>query len=105
VADGVSDGLVQIAARCQEAWRTNIRIRNYRYPPLWRTERLWEDETAIELESDRRWYPFQFEIPPGLPPAVEGYIVSWRYEIEASRAVRAWPDERAVITPLRFEIG
>jgi len=105
VAEGVADGLVQIAARCQEAWRTNIRIRNYRYPPLWRTQRLWEDETAVELEPDRRWYPFQFEIPPGLPPAVEGYIVSWRYEIEASRAVRAWPDERAVITPLRFEIG
>ena len=27
------------------------------------------------------------------------------YEIEAERHVRARPDERAVITPLRFEIG
>jgi hypothetical protein len=105
VAEGVSEGVVQVAIRCRESWRTNFRIRNWRHPPLWDDEVLWQHQTSVELEPARRWYPFGFDIPPGLPLGMEGYIVSWRYEIEAHRHVRARPDERAVITPLRFEIG
>ena len=105
VAEGVSGGVVQVTVRCTESWRTNFRIRNWRHPPLWDAHALWQHQTSVELEPGRRWYPFEFDIPPGLPPGMEGYVVSWRYEIEAQRPVRARPDERAVITPLRFEIA
>jgi hypothetical protein len=104
VADRASRA-VDVIARCEETWRTNFRVRNHRHPPLWRTESLWHDTITVECESDRRWQPFAFAIPPGLPPAVEGYIMCWRYEIEARRQARVGPAERAVITPLRFDIG
>ena len=67
-------------------------------------ERLWNEDLTVECEPDRRWHPFAFTIPPGLPTAVEGHIVCWRYEIEARRPVRIGPAERAVVTPLRFDV-
>jgi hypothetical protein len=82
----------------------NFRFRHHRQPPLWRTKRLWDADLTVECEPDRRWHPFAFTIPPGLPTAVEGHIVCWRYEIEARRPVRIGPAERAVVTPLRFDV-
>jgi hypothetical protein len=103
VADGATRA-VQVTARCEESWRINFRFRHHRQPPLWRTEPLWHDELEVACEAGRRWHPFAFRIPPGLPTAVEGHIVSWRYEIEARRPARVGPAERAVITPLRFDV-
>jgi hypothetical protein len=102
----VADGgrAVDVIARCEESWRINFRFRHHRQPPLWRTESLWHDELTVEGDPDRRWHPFAFTIPPGLPTAVEGHIVCWRYEIEARRAARVGPAERAVVTPLRFDV-
>jgi hypothetical protein len=102
VDDGA--GMVDVIARCEEAWRTNFRVRSLRQPPLWRIESLWSDTVTLECDPDRRWHPFAFAIPPGLPAAVEGHVVCWRYEIEARRRARAGRSERAVITPLRFDI-
>jgi arrestin (S-antigen)-like protein len=96
---------VEVTARCEEAWRTNLKLRNRRHPPLWREARLWEETSRVECEAGRHWHPFAFTIPGGLPPAVEGYIVSWRYEVEARCKVRVGLTDRAVITPLRFEVG
>jgi hypothetical protein len=104
VADGGTRA-VDVTVRCEEWWRINFRFRHHRQPPLWRNESLWQDELAVECEADRRWHPFAFTIPPGLPTAVEGHIVCWRYEIEARRAVRVGPAERAVVTPLRFDVA
>ncbi len=97
-------GMVDVIARCEEAWRTNFRIRSLRQPPLWRIQSVWSETVTIECDPDRRWHPFAFAIPPGLPTAVEGHVVCWRYEIEARRQARVGPSERAVITPLRFDI-
>jgi hypothetical protein len=96
---------LEVLARCQEIWRTNFRIRNHRQPPLWRSELLWSDAIAFDCEPDRTWHPFSFALPAGLPAAVEGYIISWRYEIEVRRRGRFRRLERAVATPLRFDIG
>jgi hypothetical protein len=101
----LSAGVVHVAAQCREGWRTDIRVHNLRHAPLWRDRVLWRESTTIELGSDRRWYGFAFEIPPGLPPAVEGHIISWRYEIDAHHPVRLRPDDRAALTPLRFAIA
>ena len=98
-------GTVDVIARCEETWRTNFRFRNHRQPPLWHTDPLWAETSTVACDPDRRWHPFAFAIPPGLPTAVEGYIVAWRYEVEARRRARVGPAERAVITPLRFDIA
>ncbi len=105
VREGGDGGTVEVIARCEEAWRTNFRIRSLRQPPLWRIEPLWSERVAVECDPDRRWHPFAFALPPELPAAVEGYVVSWRYEIEARRPAVIGPAERAVITPLRFDIA
>jgi hypothetical protein len=98
-------GTVDVIARCEEAWRTNFRFRNHRQPPLWHTDPLWSETHTVGRDPDRRWHPFAFAIPPGLPTAIEGHVVCWRYEIEARRRARVGPAERAVVTPLRFDIA
>jgi hypothetical protein len=95
---------IEVAVRCEETWRTNFHYRNRRQPPLWRSEELWHDSIAVERDPDRSWQPFSFAIPAGLPAAVEGHIVCWRYEVEARRRGRVGRSERAVVTPLRFDI-
>jgi hypothetical protein len=105
VNEGGDAGTVEVIARCEEAWRTNFRIRSLRQPPLWRIEPLWSTSVTVQCDPDRRWHPFAFTLPPELPAAVEGYVVSWRYEIEARRPAVIGPAERAVITPLRFDIA
>jgi hypothetical protein len=95
---------IEAIVRCEETWRTNFQYRNRRQPPLWRSEQRWRDSVALERDPDRSWQPFAFAIPAGLPPAVEGHIVCWRYEVEARRRGRVGRAERAVVTPLRFDI-
>jgi hypothetical protein len=96
---------LEVIARCYETWRTNFRLRNRRHPPLWRDKSLWQNTITVTCEADRRWHPFAFDIPTGLPPAVEGHIMGWRYEIEARHKSRVGLAERAVVTPLRFDIA
>jgi hypothetical protein len=102
---GLEEGSVVVVARFEEAWRTNLRVRNRRHPPLWRSRLLWQEEATVELGIDRRWYPCGFDIPVGLPPAVEGRTLAWRYEIDARRAPRRGVADRAALTPLRFDLA
>jgi hypothetical protein len=102
--DGRAARRIEVVARCQEIWRTNFRFRNHRQPPLWRGETLWSDAIALECDPDRHWHPFTFALPPGLPAAVEGRIICWRYEIEVRRRSGFGRVERAVATPLRFDV-
>lgn len=95
---------LEVALRCEEAWCTNLRFRNPRHALMWRTRMLWEQTGTIELDAGRRWYPFEFEIPEGLPPAVEGRAIAWRYQVEARRRARLAVTERATLTPVRFEV-
>ena len=57
--------------------------------PLGTTRCFGSIRRASSSIRERRWYPFSFDIRPGPPPGMEGYVVSWRYEIEAQRHVRA----------------
>jgi hypothetical protein len=97
-------GTIELVACCEEAWRTNLRFRNRRHPPLWQTRSLWKQATTIELGPDRRWYQFRFDIPADMPPGVEGRAIAWRYQIDARRPSRLAVAEHAVISPLRFEV-
>ena len=98
-------GRLELSVHCLECWRTSPPSLWWRQPPTWTIRTLWAAAREAELGSDRRWHGFEFELPDGLPPAVEGYAVAWRYEIEARRPTRLGPGERAAITPLRYEIG
>ncbi len=104
IDDEAGEGDLSVTARCEEAWCTNFRLRSRRFPPLWTTQSLWEEALTVELEADRRWHPFRFEIPPDLPLAVEGRAISWRYTVQARRSAHRGFSDSAIVTPLRFDV-
>jgi hypothetical protein len=90
-------------ARLLECWRVD-RGWNVRYQPMWREKCLWEAEPApAEWLEGSTWAPFEFAVPPGMPPGVEGRLLAWRYEVEARRPSRFVPAQRAVVTPIGFQ--
>jgi hypothetical protein len=96
----VSDALI-VEATCVEAWRALLPT--LAGVPHWERRLLWSTEATVETDPDRMWVPFAFDLPAGLPPAVEARSLAWRYEIGARRHTRFGVDECAVITPLLFE--
>ena len=93
--DRLPDELI-VGCRCQEAWRLDGRgrFRNLNAPPLWHHVTLWEERADVEWREGAHWASFAFDLPAGLPPAIEGRSIAFRYEIEAStrrpaRAARA----------------
>jgi hypothetical protein len=94
-------GSMAVTVRCTEAWRSLPPWRGA--PPDWDENVLWTASVPIELDDDRRWSPFRYEIPAGLPAATEALTVAWRYELVVSRRIRHWPDQHATLTPLLFE--
>jgi hypothetical protein len=98
-------GALVVTVRCVESWQklpgagrwlpaTRPQL------PVWRQEVRYEDSLPLEPLDDAHWRGFAFDLPEGLPLAVEARTVAWRYEIEARRSVRFGPDDRAVVTPL-----
>jgi hypothetical protein len=93
---------IVVCARLLECWRIS-RQWNACTHPLWHDEIVWESEPlALGWPAQRRWLGFGFRLPPELPPAFEGRVLAWRYEVEARRPVRFAPDQRAVLTPMGF---
>jgi hypothetical protein len=94
---------VVVYARLLEWWRID-RGWNVNHQPMWRDAVLWESEPRSAVWRDREtWVGFEFDLPPGLPPAVEGRVLAWRYEVEARRSIRFALDQRAVLTPTGFQ--
>jgi hypothetical protein len=93
-----------VTAMCEEAWCTNFRFRTRRSPLLWERRPLWSASDTVEVEDGGHWSPFRFDIPAGLPPAAECRVIAWRYTIEAQPAARRTFTDRAMLTPLRFEV-
>jgi hypothetical protein len=96
--------LVTITGRCLEAWRVPHAGPRYQLP-AWASEILWSATRELEPEPGATWIPFRFEIPPGLPPAIEAHSVAWRYELLAHRRGRFGGGTPAIVTPLLFELG
>jgi hypothetical protein len=94
-------GTMTVTARCTEAWRSRPPWRGA--PPVWDENVLWTASAPIQLDDDRHWTPFRYEIPAGLPAATEATTVAWRYELVVSRRLRHRPDQHAILTPLLFE--
>lgn len=88
-------------ARCMESWRLDRSIKPNR-PPVWHIGVLWEESVPIEWLLPGTWAPFAFGLPEGLPPAFEGRMMAWRYEVELRRRRRLGLVHRAVLTPTGF---
>jgi hypothetical protein len=97
--------MVHVTARCDEAWRADRGVVNMHHPPLWQWESLWQERHELEWPDGPRWLSYAFRIPEGLPPAVEATTIAWRYEFEVSRPVRLGMHERAVATPIGFDVA
>ncbi len=96
--------MVTASVRCDEVWRVDRVVRNLRRPLLWQSEELWRDGRELEWPDDQRWLAFAIDLPKHLPPATEGRSMAWRYEVEVSRPTRLAMHERAVITPIGYEL-
>jgi hypothetical protein len=88
-------------ARCMESWRLDRSIKPNR-PPTWHIGVLWEEAVPIDWSQPGTWAPFGFQLPEGLPPAFEGRMMAWRYEVELRRRRRFGLTQRAVLTPTGF---
>jgi hypothetical protein len=93
---------LSITARCLEAWRVPHAGARHSLP-AWATETLWSATFVLEIGPDATWAPFRFDLPRGLPPAVEAHSVAWRYELVAHRAGRFRHGLPAILTPMLFE--
>lgn len=99
-------GRLVASVRCIESWRMSPRpgrlvlMSRANAIPLWRQRVTFEHWLELEPLDDAHWRAFSFDLPDGLPPAVEARSIAWRYEIEARRSVRIGTDDRALITPL-----
>jgi hypothetical protein len=94
-------GALRVEICCVETWRTAAPTLGAM--PHWDRDVLWSAEAAVDPDPDRTWVPFAFDIPAGLPPAVEGHTLAWRYELSACRHTRIGLGEYAVLTPVLFE--
>lgn len=102
----VAGGALVVSVRCVEAWQKSptpgrwLPATRPHALPIWRQEIRFEESLELEPLDDAHWRGFAFDLPEGLPPAIEARTIAWRYEVEARRSVRFGPDDRAVVTPL-----
>jgi hypothetical protein len=92
---------IVVRVRCDECWRPGGPAA--RGMPYWRGETLWGAEDVVGVDADHPWASFRFDLPPGLPPAVEARTIAWRYELRARRGRRYRPAETAALTPLLYD--
>jgi hypothetical protein len=103
---GPAPGALVARVRCIESWRVSPRPGRWLLAsrahaiPVWRQVVVFEESAELEPLDDAHWRGFSFDLPAGLPPAVEARTLAWRYEVEARRSVRFGPDDRTVLTPL-----
>lgn len=56
--------------------------------PVWLEEELFSERLDVGPLDDANWRHFSFDLPEGLPRALEGTFVGFRWRIEARRARR-----------------
>jgi hypothetical protein len=73
------------------SWATFGDVRS-RAVPIWLDDELFRERIGVGPLEDANWRPFSFELPDGLPRALEGTFVAFRWRIEARRARRLGTD-------------
>ncbi|MBV8734645.1 MAG: hypothetical protein JO342_09755 [Solirubrobacterales bacterium] len=69
------------------SWSAYGEIRN-KFVPIWLDEKVFTARLDVGPLEDANWRRFAFDLPDGLPRAVEGTFVAFRWRIEARRARR-----------------
>ena len=73
------------------SWSTYGDVRN-RAVPIWLDEEVFREQVDLGPLEDANWLHFSFALPAGLPRALEGTFVAFRWRIEARRARRLGTD-------------
>lgn len=68
-------------------WSTYGEIRT-RHVPIWLEDELFRARADVGPLDDANWRQFAFDLPDGIPRALEGTFVAFRWRIEAGRARR-----------------
>lgn len=68
-------------------WSAYGDMRN-KFVPIWLDEEVFRTELDVEPLEDVNWRHFSFDLPEGLPRALEGTFVAFRWRVEARRARR-----------------
>src|SRR5690349_19631792 len=66
------------------SWSTYGDIRN-RSVPIWLEEAIFRERSEVGPLDEANWQHFEFDLPEGLPRALEGTFVAFRWRVEARR--------------------
>jgi hypothetical protein len=69
------------------SWTTYAEIRNY-HVPIWLDEEVFSERLDLGPLDEDNWKHFSVDIPAGLPRALEGTFVAFRWRVVARRARR-----------------
>lgn len=69
------------------SWSAYGDMRN-KFVPIWLDEQVFRAEVDLGPLDEANWRHFSFDLPDGLPRAVEGTFVAFRWRVEARRARR-----------------
>jgi hypothetical protein len=81
------------------SWSAYGEIRN-KFVPIWLDEEVFSTRLDAGSLEDDNWRHFEFELPDGLPRALEGTFVAFRWRITARRA--RWVGSEQASLPLLF---
>jgi hypothetical protein len=73
------------------SWTTYSDIRN-RAVPIWLDDEIFREQISVGPLEDANWRHFSFVVPEGVPRALEGTFVAFRWRIEARHARRLGAD-------------
>jgi hypothetical protein len=77
------------------SWSAYGDMRN-KIVPIWLEEELFRTEVDVGPLEDDNWRHFSFELPDGVPRALEGTFVAFRWRVEARRARRVGSEQASV---------
>jgi len=64
--------------------------------PVWLEEDFFTEQVEVGALTDANWHEFAFLLPEGLPRALEGTFVAFRWRVEARRPRRVGSDTASV---------
>jgi hypothetical protein len=76
-------------------WAAYGEIRN-KFVPIWLDEEIFSTQIDLGPLEDANWRHFEFELPDGLPRALEGTFVAFRWRITARRARRVGSEQASL---------
>lgn len=77
------------------SWSAYGEIRN-KFVPIWLDENVFRTRTDVGPLDEDNWRPFSVDLPDGLPRALEGTFVAFRWRVEARRARRVGEEHAAI---------